>query len=155
MWRIPFGPSQGSTYLVTSRILFQNSKSIKQNTFEMLRRLFDNVNSCCVQTDDNIHVLVPPLKTTNQNPSAISHLKRKNLGVDTRIESPRAICELNKCLSDPTLSKTGSKDANGMTLRHCKNCMTKYYCVYEVQSCRDFCNKDCQACYALLSGKRL
>ena len=78
---------------------------------------------------------------------------------DVRMESPRGVINGLDCDPDPSWEHlslaTSVSKAQSMTLLFCKNCSTKYYRSYEIQSSVEFCSNDCKACFSFLTGRML
>ena len=91
---------------------------------------------------------VAPLKL-----SRVSQMITDQCTDDDRRPSPRGLFDHES--EQMTNAQQLMKPVDRMALHHCKNCSTAYYCLYSADSCGEFCNKDCKACYSFLTGRKL
>mmetsp|Transcript_2887 Transcript_2887/g.5212 ORF Transcript_2887/g.5212 Transcript_2887/m.5212 type:complete len:120 (+) Transcript_2887:77-436(+) len=119
----------------------------------MLRKLIENMNSRRKSNGE-----VSPTKdksiTVNVRSLAFNTAGRRTIDCDDEEEeelsSPRSVH-----FHDDYHSSDSNVKTNRISLHLCKNCSSKYYCAYEIQSSVEFCSKDCKACYSFLTGRKL
>jgi len=128
----------------------------------MLRKLIENMNSRRKSNGE-----VSPTKdksiTVNVRSLAFNTAGRRTIDCDDEEEQEEEEEEEEEELSSPRSvhfhddyhSSDSNVKTNRISLHLCKNCSSKYYCAYEIQSSVEFCSKDCKACYSFLTGRKL
>lgn len=118
----------------------------------MLRKLIENVNPRRKSNGE-----VSPTKdksiTVKVRSLGFNSSGRRTMDCDDEdpeLQSPRTIH-----IPEDSHSSDSSSNVNCNSLLLCKNCSSKYYRAYELQSSIEFCSKDCEACYSFLTGRKL